>query len=124
MRLPQLLIYEGDEKLVALLRPLAEERKWALRQPQQSLACLDLLARGGPAVLVLRAGTDLERELTLLDRAVWLCPWVRAVVILEAVHPALEAVAWDLGAAYVHAPPQARELLPEVVAGLLEGRRP
>ena len=40
-------------------------------------------------------------------------------------HAALAGLAWDLGADYVLFPPQPRELLPEIVAGLLghpEGR--
>jgi hypothetical protein len=34
-------------------------------------------------------------------------------------HECLAAVAWDLGAAYVLLPPQSREALPNIVAGLL-----
>jgi DNA-binding response OmpR family regulator len=119
MRYPQVLVYEGDGRLAALLRPLAEERRWSLREPRQVEQVLRLLRRSDAAVLVLKLGRDLERELTLLDRVTWLVPAAATVVVGDGDHAALAALAWDLGAGYVHFPPQPRELLAEVVAGLL-----
>ncbi len=86
------------------------------RRPE---TCLRLLARGGPAVLVLKAGRDLERELALLERAVWLYPDAPVVLAADGDRPELAGLAWDLGAAYVLLPPQPRERLPEIVAGLM-----
>jgi hypothetical protein len=119
MRHPQLLVYETDGRLAAQLRPLAERQRWALREPRQPGACLRLLARGGPGVLVIKAGRDLERELALLDRVRWLCPDAAVVLVGDTAHPLLAGLAWDLGAAYVLLPPLPRESLAEVVAGLL-----
>jgi hypothetical protein len=119
MRLPQLLIWEGDDRLATLLRPLAEERKWSLRQPRQQGHCLALLRRSGPTVLVLKVGRDLERELILLERAPIECPGVAVVVVGDATHAPLIGPAWDLGADYVHFPPESRDTLPEIVAGLM-----
>jgi hypothetical protein len=119
MRYPQVLVYESDGRLAALLRPLAERRRWSLREPRQSEQVLRLLRRGESAVLVLKLGRDLERELTLLDGVAWLAPGAATVVVGDGDHAALAALAWDLGAGYVHFPPQPRELLVEVVAGLL-----
>ena len=119
MRLPQLLIYEGDGRLTALLRPLAEERKWSLREPKQQGNCLALLQRGGPVVLVIKVGRDLERELTLLEQAKWKSPGTAVIVVGDATHAPLIGPAWDLGADYVHFPPEPRESLPEIVAGLM-----
>jgi DNA-binding response OmpR family regulator len=119
MRFPQVLVYEGDGRLAALLRPLAERRRWSLREPRQPEQVLRLLRRSESAVLVLKLGRDLERELTLLDRVNWLAPGAATVVVGDGDHEALAALAWDLGAGYVHFPPQPRELLVEVVAGLL-----
>ncbi|HEY7310966.1 MAG TPA: hypothetical protein VH643_16500 [Gemmataceae bacterium] len=67
MRHPQVLVYESDGRLADVLRPLAEKNKWLLREPRQLSACLRLLDRGGPGVLVLRTHT-LERELATLTR--------------------------------------------------------
>lgn len=84
-------------------------------------ACLTLLRRGGPTVLVIKAGRALESEFTLLDRVSWLFPDTATVLVLgEHSDPArLAPLAWDLGAAYVLDSAQSREVLPEVVAGLM-----
>jgi hypothetical protein len=119
MRYPQVLVYEGDGRLAALLRPLTEERRWSLREPRQPEQVLRQLRRSDSAVLVLKLGRDLERELTLLDRVGWQAPGAATVVVGDGDQAALAGLAWDLGAGYVHFPPQPRELLVEVVAGLL-----
>lgn len=119
MHHPQLLVYETDGRVAALLRPTAEERRWVLREPRQPASCLRLLRRGGPAVLVIKAGRDLERELSLLERAAWLFPDAAVVLVGDNDHPLLAGLAWDLGARYVLFPPQPRERLPEIVVGLM-----
>jgi hypothetical protein len=119
MRHPQLILHEGDDWLRALLHPLVEEHKWSLREPKQQGHCLALLQRGGPAVLVIKVGRDLERELTLLEQAKWQCPHIAVVVVGDATHAPLIGPAWDLGADYVHFPPEPRESLPFIVAGLM-----
>jgi hypothetical protein len=119
MRFPLLLIYEGDGRLAGLLQPLAEEKRWSLRQPQQPRTCLEAIARSGPTVLVLKLGRDLERELSLLERIGWLYPDAAVVATLDEASSPLFGMAWDLGAAYVHQPPQPIELVAEVVAGLM-----
>jgi hypothetical protein len=116
---PQILVYESDGRLAALLRPLAEERKWALREPRQLAPCLRLLRRGGPGVLVLKAGRDLERELTLLERVAWSFPDTATVLVGDTDSALLAGLAWDLGADYVLFPPLPRERLPEIVAALM-----
>jgi hypothetical protein len=125
MRHPMLLIVEGDGRLAALLRPVAEQHRWALHEPRQTGACLRLLRRADRAVLVVRAGRDLERELGLLERVKWLFPGAATVLVGDVDHPALAGLAWDLGADFVLFPPQPREHLPEIVAGLMrpEGDR-
>ena len=69
--------------------------------------------------MVIKAGRDLERELGLLERAAWLYPDVPAVLVCDGDQPELAGLAWDLGAAYVLLPPQPRERLAEIVAGLM-----
>ncbi len=131
MRLPQVVVYDYDGRLAALLRPLAERQVWALREPRQVGACLRLLPGGEPCVLVLRVARDLEREFTLLHKSRLLAPEAACVVVIEADHPGLVGLAWDLGAAAVLTPPRmpglgaavARgfpgEALLEVVAALM-----
>ena len=68
MRYPQVLVYETDGVLAALLRRPDSSRAWSLREPRRLESCLRLLRRGGPSVLVLKLGRDLERELKLLAR--------------------------------------------------------
>jgi hypothetical protein len=119
MHLPQIIVYEQDGRLKLQLEALAGQRRWALREARRPETCLRLLARGGPAVLVLKAGRDLERELALLERATWLYPDAAAVLVADGDRAELAGLAWDLGAAYVLLPPQPRERLPEIVAGLM-----
>jgi DNA-binding NtrC family response regulator len=119
MQMPQIVVYEKDGRLKLQLEALAEERRWALREVRQPEACLRLLARGGPTVLVVKVGRDLEREFALLERATWLCPDARAVVAADGARSDLAGLAWDLGAASVLPPPQPPERLAEIVAGLM-----
>jgi hypothetical protein len=115
-----LLVYEDDGRLAALLRPAAEGHGWPLREPRQLAACLRLLRRGGPNVLVLKLSRDLERDLSLLERVAWLEPDTATVVVGDSDHAALAGLAWDLGADFVLLPPLPRERLPEIVTGLMQ----
>ena len=119
MHHPQVLIFESDGQLAGVLRPLAEERRWLVREPRQWQACVRLLRRGGPGVLVIKVGRDLERELGLLERVGWLSPETGRVVVGDSEHAWLAGLAWDLGADFVLLPPLGRELLPEVVSDLM-----
>ena len=123
MHHPQLLVVESDGRLAALWEPLAKKRRWALREPRQAEACVSLLQRGGPGVLVLKIGRDLEREFALLDRMAWLCPDTGRVVIGEADHTHLAGLAWDLGADCVLFLPQPPDRLDEIVVGLMQAPR-
>jgi hypothetical protein len=120
----QLLVYESDGRLAALLRPLAESNAWFLRQPRQTEACLRLLERGGPAVLVVRAGRDLEQELSLVDLVRFRHPDVHVVLVCGAEHARLVGLAWDLGASWVCLFPQPAGDLATVIAGLLGATAP
>src|SRR5947209_1424704 len=106
MRHPQVLVWEGDGRLAAQLRLLAEEHRWVLREPRQAGAVLRLLRRGGPGVVVIKAGRDLERELTLLERVAWQFPDAGTILVADSEHARLAGLAWDLGASFVLAPPQ------------------
>ena len=124
MRHPQLLVYESDGRLAGLLRPLADKHKWLLREPRQLSACLRLFGRGGPGVLVLRAGRNVERELAALEQVSWLYPDAATVLVGEGDQAWMSGLAWDLGATYVLLPPQVRERLPDLVKGLMERYQP
>ena len=121
MRYAQVLVYENDTLLTTMLEEKARQEKWSLRHPRDFAECVALLGRGGPGVLVLRIGRDLEFELSLLERVAHLFPDAGTVVVGEAAtHAALAGLAWDLGADCVLLLPQPGEMLPEVVAGLLK----
>ncbi len=143
MRHPQLLVYETDGRLAALLRETARALKWALREPRQTDNCLRLLGAGGPSVLVLKVDCDLPRQqarlrekaddstaernvrevvqvFTLLEQASAHFPDARTVVVGGHDDPALAELAWDLGADFVVFPPFSWEHLPSIVAGLME----
>lgn len=124
MRHPRVVVYETDGRLAATLREVCQARGWALREPRRLRTCLGLFQAGGPAVLVLKLGTDLVREFTLLDRLRWLSPTALAVVVSDTDQPAVTALAWDLGAHFVLAPPLPRHLLPDVVERLMASEMP
>jgi DNA-binding NtrC family response regulator len=119
VRHPQLLIFQGDARMTALLEPAAEAARWWLRKPGDLAECLEVLPRGGPSVLVLRLGRDLEGELTALERVHRLFPDAAVVVVGDAEQASIAGIAWDLGARFVHFPPLDRDMLREVVAGLM-----
>jgi DNA-binding NtrC family response regulator len=120
MRFPQVLIYENDGRIAELLRKEGKLRQWSLREPRRPESCLRLLERGSPTVLVLKVGTDLVQELTLLERVSWLFPDATTVVVGDAADAVLAGLAWDLGATLVLFPPQPRHYLIEILGRLLE----
>lgn len=119
MNHPQILIVESDGRLADLLRPLADQERWSIREPRQSEACIRLLRQGGPGVLVLKLGRDLVRELELLDQLATVCPETGRVVVCDANHYQLAGLAWDLGANCVLFLPQPPDRLGEVVRNLM-----
>lgn len=120
MLYPQLLVFERDGLVTALLRPLAEQRKWFVREPRRADACVRLLRRGHPAVLVIRVEADVLPALALVQRVAWLCPQTQIVVSAEVANPDLLGLALHLGARYVLMPPQLRNRLPTVVENLMD----
>jgi hypothetical protein len=174
MQYPQILVYETDGLLAAMLGEMAKAKRWALREPRKPASCLRLLQSLCPSVLVIKmasysserhgagspgvnegkprspaAGRGFEdpapatptaeqqasvgqssnlsgREkeqvgsLELLADVHEQFPDVALVVVADAEDRALTHVAWDLGASYVLGPPQSRQLLPEIVVGLME----
>jgi DNA-binding NarL/FixJ family response regulator len=124
MRYPQLLVYETDRRLATTLLSLAGKNKWLLREPRQVSACLRLLDRGGPGVLLLRLSRDLERELALLEQVSWLHPDTAIVLIADSERTALSGLAWDLGVRWILSPPHSRERLTEIVLSLMRKYQP
>jgi hypothetical protein len=123
MRYPQLLIFESDGRLAKLLEGTAGIQRWALRQPRRLESCLRLLRGSGPAILVVKLERDLEECLTLIEQASRMFPETATVVVSDSEEAVLTDLSWDLGAAYVLCPPQPRDRLLDVVAGLMEARR-
>jgi hypothetical protein len=103
-----------------MLRPLAEARKWALREPRRPASCYELLERGCPSVLVLKLGPKAVEELELLEHVRWYYPDAGRVAVTEGDDPRLTGLALHLGADHVVAALQARDQLPAVVTGLME----
>jgi hypothetical protein len=123
MRQAQILVYEADDRLTALLRPTAEQNGWRLRELRRPEAALDVLREGGP-VLVIRLGRDLYEELALLEQVTWGYPDTAVVVVSSAEHPELTSLLWDLGAACVLLRNDVLGELPDLVAGLMRNSEP
>jgi hypothetical protein len=78
------------------------------------------LRQSGPGVLVVKVGKPAERDLALVEQVSWQLPNVPVVAVGEVEDAAvLSGLAWDVGASYALFPPLSRDLLPEVVAGLM-----
>ncbi len=122
MRQAQVLVYESDGRLANLLRALCRRQGWRLRELRHADAVLAALPGEGQ-VVVLRVGRDLTEEMALLERLSWVHPETAVVVVGDIDTPELAALAWDLGAAFVLLPPEPREMLPEIVAGLMGQER-
>lgn len=119
MRLPQVLVYEGDGRVAELLRETVQAQGWPLRELRRPGAGVPLLNRGGPSVLVLRIGRDVEQEMRLLHKAAWLLTACTTIVICDSDNRVLASLAWDLGASCVLSTAQAHDHLAEVVIGLM-----
>jgi hypothetical protein len=150
MRYPQLVVYETERRLVTWLReavdvaellrfdadgrpspkpkitsPLpggqgAATQSWLVHEPRQPAACLRLLQKGGPTVLILQLTKEPAEELELLEKAARRHPNALTVVIGEELHRSLVPLVWDLGATAVFLPPRVGERLQEIVLGLMQ----
>lgn len=120
MRHPQVVVYETDGRLGQLLRERVRSLRWALREPRQRETCLAHLRDGHPTVFVLKVGSRLEAELSLLERVLALLPDARSIVVGDLHNPTLADLAWDMGASFVLFPPMPHDWLPEIVVRLME----
>jgi len=120
MHYPQIVVFERDGRLAEGLAALAEIERWTLRESRQVESCLRLLRHPGPAVLVVKVGKPAERDIALVEQVTWQLPNVPVVAVGDVEDAAvLAGLAWDVGASYALFPPLSRDLLPEVVAGLM-----
>jgi hypothetical protein len=144
MQYPQILVYETDGLLAAMLRETAKAKRWALRESKKAETCLRFLRPLCPSVLVLKIGTYAKREaglplkldeeqrrvgnrekeqvqsLELLARVHEQFPDTAIVAVGDAEDVGLVGLAWDFGASYVLAPPQSRQVMPEIVTALMD----
>jgi hypothetical protein len=144
MQFPQILVYESDGLLAAMLRETAKTKRWTLREARKPETCLRFLRDLCPTVLVVKIATHAKREaalpvkaeeeqqraadrekeqvrsLELLARIHETFPDTAMVVVGDAEDTSVASLAWDFGASYVLMPPQSRQLLPDIVAGLME----
>jgi hypothetical protein len=118
---PQIIVHERDSRLAALSKDLAAAERWALREPRQSESLWKFLRQSCPTVFVLAIARNPDAELRLIQEVAWKCPHV-AVVAVGSVDDAetLAGLCWDLGADYALFPPLSRDLLPDVVRGLMQ----
>ncbi len=120
MRSPQIVVYETERWIADLLHGTAEVWQWPLRELRDERALLRALGSGTASILVFEIGADVERDLALLGRLTWLCPDAMTVAVSNVANPEVIGLAWDLGADYVVAPPQPRDVVLHLVLGLME----
>jgi DNA-binding NarL/FixJ family response regulator len=116
---PQLLAYGVEGRLAEQLQELASTQRVWLREIRHLQACRNLLAAARPAVLVVRLGRDVERELSLVGDVHELFPDTAVIVVGDVDNPSLAGLAWDLGAHFVLFPPTPFETLPGIIMQML-----
>jgi DNA-binding NarL/FixJ family response regulator len=124
MQQAQIIAYGIEGRVAAVLQELAQTQGLWMRIVQHARACRNLLRVGGPAVLIVALGRDLVEELTLVEEIGQACPDAAVIVVGDTDHPALAALAWDLGARCVLQPPMSIELLGDTVLRLLAAGKP
>jgi DNA-binding response OmpR family regulator len=117
---PQIVVYERERRIAPLLRDLAAAERWALREPRQLENCREQLRQLTPTVFVIVVERPSDAALELLQSTTIECPNV-AIVAVGSVEDAetLAGLSCDLGADYALFPPLSRDLLPDVVRGLM-----
>ena len=121
MKRPRIIVVEDDGRLASQLAGLAADRRWSLRECRRAERCLSHLARDGAAVVVVRLAEVPASEIVLLSRIAGQLPGVRTVAVGGRTNVEVVAgVVWDLGVDFALFPPTPIDLLPEIVAGLME----
>jgi len=121
MRFSQLVVCESDGRLAGALESTAKANRWLLRRPRGVEGCVRFLQRSTRAVVTIKIGRDVVRELSLLERIGWLFPEVPIVAVTDGDDPALIGLTWDLGASYVASGRWSTQELCAVISGLIDG---
>jgi hypothetical protein len=98
VRFPCVIVCDRGRELFARLQRGMPDSPWLLRHALDAAECRTFLASGSPAVIVVRSG---QAEFELLEWAQGQGLGVRAVMLFDKTDAAAEALAWDLGAAFV-----------------------
>jgi DNA-binding response OmpR family regulator len=118
---PQIVVFEREKRIATILRELAAADRWALREPRQRDNCREQLRQLTPTVFVVAVERPSDTALQLLQSAAVECPHA-AIVAVGSVEDAetLAGLSCDLGADYALFPPLSRDLLSDVVRGLMQ----
>ena len=119
MRHAQLITYGIEDAAAEPLQKLVQDRGVAVRITRNAKSCLNLLRQGAVGVLLLRVGRHLDTEFSLLLHATQQFPRVQIVVWMDADHPRLAGLAWDLGARAVSSYGPDDERLRDIIRRLL-----
>lgn len=122
MQTGQILTYGVEGRLAEQLRELAQTHGLWFRALRKSKACIHLLRQSGPAVVVVKVGRDLEREMTLVEQIGRLFPDTEIIVVGDNDNPSLAGLAWDLGVRAALFPLPSFALLAELIVSLLPGK--
>ncbi len=120
MQQAQIVTYGIDGVLAERLREFTQARRIWLRETSQHAACRNLVNTTAPPIVIIVLGADLERELTLIERVHESVPETAIIAIVETDNPTLAGLAWDLGAAFVLAPPMPIERIIELIERILD----
>jgi DNA-binding response OmpR family regulator len=126
MKFPQVVVYESDGTLAGMVRKLAADHQWLVRESRQPEACLNLLVESRPSLLLLQLEGELLDGMTLLGQVAEQAPDCPVVLVSDVKmegadqRAQLSALAFDLGARYVLFPPLQQPVIEDLVTGLME----
>jgi hypothetical protein len=121
MQLPQVIVFEPESRLATQLRELVAARRWVLQEPRQRAVFWQQMRRLVPTVCVINAESAEDDALAIGQKASQECPHAALVIIGGPDNAdALAGLAWDVGADFALFPPLSRDLLPSVVAALMQ----
>jgi DNA-binding NarL/FixJ family response regulator len=117
---PQVVVWEREPRLAPLLQKLTAVERWVLREPRQRDLFWQYLRRPTPTVCVVSSETGADDALAVAQQVHSEYPHIGLVVVGSVANAeTLAGLAWDVGADYALFPPLSRDLLPDVVRGLM-----
>ena len=124
MKYPQLIVYETDGALANLLKKLAIDQGWLLRETRSEKTLLEQLADPRVSIVFLKLERDLAAGLDLLAKISTEFPDCPCVVVTDVKieskqREKFSTMVYDLGAKYLIFPPLTQPIAEDLANGFM-----